>query len=81
MPKDTQQIADWVARRQDRIAKFTDMALCNAAEAKGSTLDEDEVDAILEWVRWQVLAFAHGVDPHVWAAAMQAEAKGQQVVH
>jgi hypothetical protein len=60
---------------------FTTMALACAAEAKGADLTDEEVESVLDWVSWYVLALAHGADPNHLAEVMRAESKGRQTVH
>jgi hypothetical protein len=63
----------------DDLFDFTAFALSCAAAAKGADLDDDEIEATLDWVSWYILALAHGADPYALVAVMQAEADGTQV--
>jgi hypothetical protein len=66
---------------EDPIFRFTAFALRCAADIKGADLDDDEIEEVLDWASWYMLAAVQGADPNQLVEVMQAEASGTQVFH
>lgn len=80
-PKRTKRARiDYATDIDDRIGRFTEIAIRAAVEVKDDDLTDEEIEGVLEYVGFYLLALAHGLDPHAWADLMRATAEGTYTI-